>query len=158
MVSHTASQVYDQCLFLIHMALQNPPWTFINLGMYFCLPTFFKRGSYASFWSTLLSFHLINIIDGTAHSRLASKQGISLPAFYAFDFIVHWCPIYFLYVPPLKKNDMASKLFSLTCNISWGAWISRGTMNLSQVYIELEFYKWCILWLSVCCITPNIYF
>lgn len=143
---------------LICMIARAPPWTFVNLALYFTMPPFFKRGCYASFWSTLLSFHVINFIDPTAHSRLADKQKMHLCVFYAFDFVVHWLPIFCLYVPPLKSYDIQARLVSLMLNLTWGACMTHGTMNLSDVYIELEFRHWCTLWILVCCVTPSISF
>jgi hypothetical protein len=144
---------------LLLLSVRNPPWTFVNLAVYFAIPIpFFRRGCYASFWSTLVSFELINFIDRTAHARLAKKQGFPLPVFYAFDVVVHWLPVVCLYVPPLETGELVSKLVSLSANLLWGAYASKCTMNLSEVYIEMGCEKWCLLWTVVCFVTPNVSF
>ena len=68
--------------------------------------------------------------DGRVHVALRRKNGLGVAAFYAGDVLVHWLPL-LLYVPPLPWAN----LLGLAGNLTWGACMTRGTMDLTDVYV-----------------------
>ena len=133
---------------LLRVAAKDPPWTFVNLFIYLLAPTvFFKRASYVSMWGTVVSFELINLLDRGYHRKLWTKQNITMPVFYAFDLIVHWLPLAAFYTPALCNGvDILCKLVAVAINVTWGAWVTGGTMDLSGVYVYMPWAKWRVMW------------
>jgi hypothetical protein len=94
-----------------------------------------------SMWATMICFESMIVIDSSAHTAMRIKNGMSVLVFYAADLLVHWAPL-LLYVPPLPWAN----LIGLAGNLAWGACLTRGSMNLSEVYVPLSATTWYILW------------
>lgn len=130
----------------------NPPWTFINLFLFAISPTeMLRRGFYASICATAVAFEMSNIICSGYHRKLWEKFKINCVLFYIFDIIIHWIPLVVFYQPPLEsiEEELLSKCIAFSCNVVWGLIVSRGSMNLSNVYAFMEIQDWLLLWLIV---------
>ena len=123
-------------------AMVRPPWTFVNLAVYALAPVaVVRRAAYVSMWATMICFESLLILDPSVHVALRRKNGLGVAAFYAGDVLVHWLPL-LLYVPPLPWAN----LLGLAGNLTWGACMTRGTMDLTDVYVPLHTTSWGVLW------------
>tara|TARA_B110001450_G_scaffold249503_2_gene266982 strand:+ start:1186 stop:1671 length:486 start_codon:yes stop_codon:yes gene_type:complete len=136
-------------MYLLRTAAEAPPWTFVNLLWFAVAPTaMMKRASYCSVVSTAVSFEVANLLDGTVHRRLWEKQNISCGAFYTFNVLVHWVPALLLHVSSRSSlaEEVEAKAFGFACHVGWGLAVTKGTMDLSSVYVEMEMWQWWVLW------------
>ena len=124
-------------------AMARPPWTFVNLALYALAPVaVVRRAAYVSMWATMICFESMLLLEPAAHVAMRRKNGLGVVAFYAGDVLVHWLPL-LLYVPPLPWAN----LLGLAGNIAWGVCMTRGTMDLSEVYVPLHVTSWKVLWM-----------
>ena len=140
-------------------AVVRPPWTFVNLVIYFATTMrddvwaqLIRRASYVSMCTIVFSFYAALLLDSSCHIRLCRKQGLTLPIFYLFDVLLHWLPCWRLYVacPPFFASQTLCSVLSTCTHIFWGYITSGGTMNLSQVYANMHAHEWRILWCACC--------
>jgi len=98
-------------------------------------------------WIILISFNSSILLDSTAFERIRIKNGYSYLEFHTGNFVLHTLPCIYMYnYPPLtieyKHSIAAIMLKLLWCYIS-----TKGTMNLDNIYIELDWKIYYILYL-----------
>ena len=147
------------CL-LLSIAWKQPPWTFVNLFIYAVAwmvdpTTPVLRASYASMWGTLVAFEGIVLFRRDTHKFIMEKQQFGPVAFYAFDIVVHWLPLLLLYVP---FEGYLVNACGAAANVLWGVVVTRGTMNLSEMYCPLPMFHWAALWVIVSLTTVLVSF
>ena len=146
-------ETYQHVCHLLHMAMQYPPWTIINLCIYAMAPNAnIRRGSYASMWATIVCFYYALLLDHTWHKKIMERQRFSPLTFYTFDALVHWIPLIVLHVP--YRGWMANATGLL--NFIWGLLVTRGTMDLSDAYAPLTQSQWLKMWTMSLVITVAV--
>ena len=89
-------------------------------------------------WIILITFNSSILLDSTTFERIRIKNGYSYLEFHTGNFVLHTLPCIYMYnYPPLtieyKHSIAAIMLKLLWCYIS-----TKGTMNLDNIYIELD--------------------
>ena len=116
---------------------------------------------YCWFWGIMISFTMVRVLDDTVYTRMMEKNNWSPTLFHTGNFVLHVLPFLatVLYTPCPKITFIhgisASSLFYVWCVV-----MSRGTLDLSDMYVYLPQRVWrqCIhtMVLIVLC-TPFVF-
>jgi hypothetical protein len=98
--------------------------------------------SYCWMWGILASFTKVRISDPTIYVRMMHKKRITPFVFHSGNIVLHVLPVVTTLVPPFPyitfyHSAVASCLFYSWCHI-----VSRGTLDLSHVYVYMPRDKW----------------
>ena len=135
-------------------------FTKVNLILLSCCPTVHRLYPYitCSTWGILVSFNLAYILNPKAMIKFNEKQNNKL---FLGNVITHLIPATFtLIFPPKKKMKLRNGIGAAAIHLTWGAWVSGGTLILNKQYYNLPNNHWYILWFSAILtelLTPKIF-
>ena len=128
--------------------MQNPLANFSTLNMLaYALAratgnAFWQRASYVAMWGAASAFYAAGILFPDSYAQQRRKLGMSVNTFRVANVVYHIAPIYLCRVPPVPYANAAGVCW----HVGWGVAVSRGTLDLSSVYVPLPARQYRILW------------
>lgn len=125
--------------------MKSHSFTKINLIMLSCCPIMPHLYPYVicQTWGILTSFHVPFLMNPDAMKKLNEKINNKL---IIGNLITHIIPagITLIYKP--KKITIKNGIIASVIHLSWGLYISDGSLSLSNIYAPLNLKEWHILW------------
>jgi hypothetical protein len=98
--------------------------------------------SYCWIWGVMISFTAARFVDHTVYERMMEKNKMSSFVFHSGNLVLHFLPVVATLFPPFPHitfyhSTIASGLFYY-----WCFWASRGTLDLSTIYVYMPNDVW----------------
>lgn len=139
--------------------MKSPSFTKINLALLTCSPAIPNLYPYitCTTWGVLVSFNLTYLLNPKAMIEFNKKQNNRLVM---GNIITHIIPAGITLLFPPKKIKFKNGIGGALIHISWGLWVSSGTLILNKHYTTLPPNQWYILWGSAMLtelLTPKLF-
>ncbi len=94
--------------------------------------------SYSLSWIIFITFNSSMLLDNTSFERIRKKNEFSYLEFHIGNFVLHTVPCIYLYNYPPNKLDYSHSLCAILFKLLWCYVSSKGTMDLSRIYIDFN--------------------
>jgi len=88
-------------------------------------------------WIVFYTFHLSLLVDSNSFKRIREKNDISYLTFHSGNIILHIIPYCFVLYYPANDIYFINGIQSACLNLLWSFISSKGTMDLSNIYISV---------------------
>ena len=103
---------------------------FQNFNNFYCITNCWS-------WTIFITFHMGYIYDNTAYIRIQEKIKCNFFQFHIGNFILHTMPIFYIVnKPPLIIINYYHSSFATFMLILWVYISTRGSMDLSDIYVK----------------------
>tara|TARA_X000000368_G_scaffold397903_1_gene367451 strand:- start:1383 stop:1865 length:483 start_codon:yes stop_codon:yes gene_type:complete len=92
-------------------------------------------------WIILITFDSTILLDNTSFERIIKKNNFNYLEFHIGNFVLHKLPCIYMYYYPPVTIEYKHTIVALNLLIMWCYIVTKGTMDLSDIYIK---YDWKI--------------